>query len=748
LSPTLTAQPAASETGGDRQIVLGTKLTAPPLRPEHIVRERLLDVLDAATTRPLTLLSAPTGFGKTTLLAAWARRGTRRSAWLTLTDGDADTVRLMAGIVAALRRAGVDIDDDLDRDLVAPGSDPAGRVLPRLLDGVDEGDPLVLILDDYHQLTGSPARGLITEFIAGLPERLRVVIATRADPALPLGRLRAVGSMQEIRSDRLRFDPEEADRFLNGSLGLDLDPASVATLEERTEGWPAGLYLAALGLRGHLDRARFVAEFAGSSRHIVDYLSTEVLQGLAADDRSFLLKTSILRRLTGPLCDAVTGMTGSSARLRELQRANLFIVALDEQGTWFRFHRLFAQLLRSELADESPELEPELHRRASAWHADHGPVEAAVEHAVAAGDRALAGSLMVRSWQDFARTGEFQTFERLIALIGDDRGAVAGPVAVVEAMMAGLQGRNPTVIGGLITKAETSGWEGPTPDGFPIALLADVVVATFVANDLARQKAAAQRLIEHEYQDPGVVGTGRAGLGMILNLEGDAPAALAILQGADLLPDHPNVSLYAAAARSLATTDTGDPIEGERLARASLARAEAWGLASSMVAGSVWFALGSAVNQQGKPRNAIPPLERALAQWGVPGTLHRAQVLIDLASVYVAVGEPVKGRTAVREARKIVDGTTNAGALPTRLAAVEKRLRIGAARNLPDSDVPSEAELRVLRLLATPLSPRGIGNELYISINTVKTHTKALYQKLGTSSREETVRRARELGLL
>jgi LuxR family transcriptional regulator, maltose regulon positive regulatory protein len=743
----LTAQPTASEASGDRQIVLGTKLTAPPVRPEHIVRERLLDLLDAATTRPLTLVSAPTGFGKTTLLAAWARRGTRRSAWLTLTDGDADTVRLMAGIVAALRRAGVEIDDDLDRDLVAPGSDPAGRVLPRLLDGVDEGDPVVLILDDYHQLTGSPARGLITEFIAGMPELVRVVIATRADPALPLGRWRAVGSMQEIRSDVLRFDLEEADRFLNGSLGLELDRASVATLEERTEGWPAGLYLAALGLRGHLDRARFVAEFAGSSRHIVDYLSTEVLQELPADDRSFLLQTSILRRLTGPLCDAVTGMTGSSARLRELERANLFIVPLDERGTWFRFHRLFAQLLRSELADESPELEPELHRRASAWHADQGPVEAAVEHAVAAGDGASAGSLMVRSWQDFARTGEFQTFERLIASIGDDRGAVAGPLAVVEAMMAGLQGRDPSVIGRLMATAEASGWDGPTPDGLSIGGLADIVVATFVANDLARQKDAAHRLIEREDEDAGYLATGQAGLGMILVLEGDPSAALGILDGPDL-SGHPNVSLLAAAARSLATTEVGDPIEGERLARASLERAEAWGLATSMVAGSLWLALGSAVNQQGKPRDAIPALERALVQWGVPGTVHRAQVLIDLASVYGAVGEPVKARTAVREARRIVDDIENAGALPRRLAAAEKGLRIGATRNLPDSDVPSEAEVRVLHLLATPLSARQIADELYISINTVKTHTKALYLKLGTASREDTVIRARELGLL
>ena len=261
---------------------------------------------------------------------------------------------------------------------------------------------------------------------------------------------------------------------------------------------------------------------------------------------------------------------------------------------------------------------------------------------------------MVRSWQDFARTGEFQTFERLIALIGDDRGAERGR---------------------LIATAEASGWDGPTPDGHSIRTLADVVVATFVANDLARQKAAARRLIDHDDQDPGVVGTGRAGLGMILTLEGDAPAALAVLEGPDLLPDHPNVSLYAAAARSLAT-DEGDLIEGERLAQALGAGR---GVGSGFVDGRRLpvACAGSAVNQQGKPRDAIPPLERALVQWGVPGTVHRAQVLIDLASVYGAVGKPVKARTTVREARKIVDGITNAGALPTRLAAVEKRLRIG-----------------------------------------------------------------------
>jgi LuxR family transcriptional regulator, maltose regulon positive regulatory protein len=744
----LTAQPTTTGAGGDRQIVLGTKLTPPPARPEHIARERLLDQLDEATTRPLTVISAPTGFGKSTLLGAWARRGTHRTAWLTLTDGDADTVRLMAGILAALRRAGASIDGDVDRDLVGRGADPANRLLPRVLASLDDSAPTVLILDDYHQLTGAPAHGLIAEFVAGMPDCLRVVIGTRADPALPLGRLRAVGSMQEIRSDVLRFDTEETERFLNESLGLDLDPTSVATLEERTEGWPAGLYLAALGMRRRTDRAEFVADFAGSSRHVVDYLSAEVLRGLQPEDRTFLLHTSILRRLCGPLCDMVTGMTGSSIRLRELERANLFIVPLDERGTWFRFHRLFAELLRSELADESPDLVVDLHRRASAWHAQHGPVEAAVEHAIAAGDRTMAATLLARSWRDFARTGELQTLERLIASLGEDRGAVAGPVAVVEAMVAGLLGREPAIVRHLIATAEASGWDGPTPDGRSIKGLADVVTVAFLADDLAGQKEAAQRLIKKDDEDPEYVAMGRAGLSMVMTLEGDATAALAVLEGLALPTDYPNVTIYAEAARSLATTGSGDPIHAERLARDTLARADAWGLASSTTAGSLWLALGSAVNRQGRPREAIPQLERALAQWGVPGTFHRAQVLTDLATAYLAVGEPVKARAAVQEAREIVDGIAHAGALPACVHAVEKQLRIGAAQRLPDSDVPSEAEIRVLRLLATPLSAREIGDQLYISMNTVKTHTKSLYQKLGTSSREETVRRARRLGLL
>ena len=549
-------------------------------------------------------------------------------------------------------------------------------------------------------------------------------------------------------SDQLCFDLDESDRFLNGALDLGLDSRSLQTLEERTEGWPAGLYLAALTMRTRTDRAAFVSDFAGSSRHVVDYLSSEVLDGLSADDRTFLSATSILSRFSGPLCDAVSGMEGSAARLRDLERANLFIVRLDEQGTWFRFHRLFAELLRSQLAEASPGLEPELHRRAAAWLAEHGPTEAAVEHALAAGQRAWAASLIVRSWNEFTRAGEFQTLERLIAMVGD-AGEMAGALAIVEGLSAGLLGAGPTVCRRLKAKAERLGWAEPAPDGTSIAGLAALLVAAWFADDLAEQQTAAEYLTLRYPEEVGLLaGGGRVALGLVLMLEGDASGALAILPPIERLAGTPSLEITGAATRSLATSDLGSAGEAERIARASLASAERWGLSTSRAGGLLWLALGSALAAQGKPHEALPHLERALVSWGVPGTLHRAHVLIELTSTYSAVGETAKARAAAREAGRIIDACPNAGSLPARLEVVDGRIRARRERAIPVGDRPSKAEMRVLRLLATPLSTREIGDQLFLSINTVKSHVKALHQKFGTSTREATVARARELGLL
>ena len=701
-----------------------------------------------ATTRRLTLVAAPTGFGKTTLLSAWVRRRTGRTAWVAIAAGDSDTVRLMAAIVESVRRAGALVDEDVGRDLVSPRIDVRDKVLPRLLGAIDTSESLVLVLDDYQLLSGAAAHDLIAALVEQAPENVHVIIATRADPVLPLGRLRASGAMDEIRSDQLRFDADEADRFLNGTLGLALDSTTLDILEERTEGWPAGLYLAALSMRSRADRASFVADFAGSSRHVVDYLSAEVLDGLSPDDRTFLLSTSILSRLTGPVCDAVTGLPGSAARLRRLERANLFIVPLDQDGTAYRYHRLFAELLRSQLADASPDELPELHRRAAAWQLEHGSLESAVEHAIASGDREWAATMLVRSWNDFVRVGEFQTVERLIGLVGD-AGSLTGSLAIVEGLVAGLLGRGPAVIRPLKAKADAAGWGEPRPGEIPTVALRAVLVASLQSDDLSAQREAAEYLVDNfaggiEFLDR----AGRVTLGLVRFLEGDAAGSLDVLRPIGLLPDAWNMEMSAAATRSLATSDLGDPVEAERIARASLSRAESWGLSASMVGGSLWLALGNALAEQGKPREALPPLERSLASWGVPGTIHRAHVQILLASTYLSVGDAAQARAAAREARRILDACPNAGSLPTRLRVVEHRLRIGTERAISPGDRPSEAEIRVLRLLATSLSTREIAGQLFLSINTVKTHAKALHQKLGTSSRAQTVARARELGLL
>ena len=289
--------------------------------------------------------------------------------------------------------------------------------------------PVVLILDDYHLLTGVPAHHLIAALIAHMPASLRVVIASSADPALPMGRLRAIGAMEEIRADQLRFDPDEANRFLNGSLDLNLDPASRDTLEERTEGWPAGLYLAALTLQPRPDRAAFVAEFAGSSRHVVDYLSAEVLDGLPPNDRSFLLPTSILGSLSGPLCDAVSGMIGSAAASgsssgptcsssRSMSRDLVPLPSLVRRASPLPARG------QSQISCPSSIVEPRDGMPSTGpWTCDRArPSRPA--------SREWAATMLVRSWREFARRGQFQTFERLLATIGDP-GPLAGLLAIV-----------------------------------------------------------------------------------------------------------------------------------------------------------------------------------------------------------------------------------------------------------------------------------------------------------------------------
>src|SRR5499427_743549 len=411
--PSVAARAGATMSGPD--VLLATKLHVPRPQPGFVQRPRLVEALGEGLARGRVLVCAPAGFGKTALLADWARRNGRPVAWMGLDGGDSDPARFWRYVVAALDRA--------RPGLAGRVGTPLGPSAPRSFEGLvtalinelaaDPGpDEVLLVLDDYHLVDSEPVHESVAFLLENPPPGLRVVISGRADPPLPLARLRARGQLAELRAADLRFTGEEAAALLGEAAGPGLPEAAVAALVTRTEGWAAGLQLAGLSLRGHADAAGFVAAFSGSHRFVLDYLADEVLAGQPGPVRGFLLETSVLERLTGELCDAVTGRAGSQAMLEQVERAGLFLVPLDEMRGWWRYHQLFADLLRARLQRDQPGRVPELHRAAATWHEAHGLADGAVRHAVAAGDLAWAARLMEQHVETLLRNSERATLQR------------------------------------------------------------------------------------------------------------------------------------------------------------------------------------------------------------------------------------------------------------------------------------------------------------------------------------------------
>ena len=374
-----------------------TKLYLPRLRRSWVRRPRLSGRLLRGSDARLTLISAPAGFGKTTLLAAWLADATtdnRSVAWLSLDQGDRQPATFWTYVITALQAAVPGVGADV-LPLLQSAQPPIETVLVAVLNELSATpNEVVLVLDDYHLVDGPDLRDGMTFLLEHLPPHIHLVISSRADPLLPLARLRARGELVEVRAADLRFTPDEVATYLNDITGLDLTPDDIATLEGRTEGWIAALQLAAISMQGRTDIGGFIAQFAGNDRYIVDYLVEEVLQQQTDPVREFLLHTAVLDRLTGPLCDTVTGRDDGSQLLITLERANLFLVPLDDRREWFRYHHLFADVLRAHLLAQRPDLVPQLHQRASLWYERHNHTEEAVRHALAARDFDRAAYLM------------------------------------------------------------------------------------------------------------------------------------------------------------------------------------------------------------------------------------------------------------------------------------------------------------------------------------------------------------------
>ena len=731
-------------------VLVGTKLYPPPVRELTIPRERLVERLRGGSDRRLTLVACPAGFGKTTLLAAWREAEAARKpvAWLTLDEGDNDPVVLWTHAIEALRRASPAVARSAADTVVAPVVDV---VLPRLVNELDGQGEITLILDDFHRLSSVPARASVRWFIDHAPPGFQLVLASRTEPALPVAALRAHGELLELRAGDLRFTCEEADAFLNGRLALGLTPEDVEGLVEKTEGWPAGLYLAALSLQHAADRHAFVRKFGGSNRHVVDFLVTEVLDAHDPPAQALMLRTSVLERLSGPLCDAVLEQEGSAVMLDALSRTNLFLVPLDDEGGWYRFHHLFAQLLRVELKRREAGLAPALHRSAYFWHREHGTTDEAIRHAIAAEAYAEAAELIQGLWISYANTGRYDTVLAWLRRLPEEILDGDVQLLLVQAWVLSLSAKREEAARAIAAVERLGNLStGPLPDGFSSGEASLTMLrACFPWGDVGAQMENGRRAAELE--GPGSpwrpLACWTVGMGLYFRGELDE-ADRWFAESAALAPASAQWLAGEASLgyRSWIAGERGRLDEQRVLAETAAGFVREHGT-EKVIIGVAPLALGVSLAARGRPEEALPLIGRGVAlsrTFGQPIQLVNA--LLSQAPVLRALGEHQHAADAIAEARSILRSCPDPGILAGRLAALDRPPQIRRIRS-PDQEL-TQQELRVLKLLHGDLSERDIGRELYVSHNTVHSHVRAIYRKLAVSSRAGALERGRQLGLL
>jgi LuxR family maltose regulon positive regulatory protein len=748
-------------TDSSGAVLAATKLHVPGVRPELIARAALIDELASSPRRKLTLVEAPAGYGKTTLIAEWCSSSfdDRDFAWLSLDEGDSDPARFCVGIIDALRTHQPGIGAPALEALESRGIDVRDVAMPLLLNELAglERD-IVLVLDDYQTVRGEDVHRLVDALLDHLPDELQVAIATRVDPPLSLARMRAGGQMTEVRAADLRFTVEETTELLRRTVGLDLSDDQVQRLHERTEGWPAGLYLAGLSLRGRPDRGEFIESFAGDDRHIVDYLASEALSDQPEEVRSFLLHTSVLDRLCGPLCDAVIG-AGESARLLErIESENLFLVPLDTTRTWYRYHRLFGELLRHELELSDPRAVGELHRRACAWYRKEGLIPDAIRHATVAGDLDEARELINSHWNNYFNRGRLGTVERwleampVVVARSDPRLCVAG------AWLALDRGRLEDAREWIEFATEATIARDEDSDADSVAAEIGVLRAVhgFKVAELESASAAALDVLDLADEGSFPHTVARMILGVTLYWQGELSESAKVLRGAAEAAGGADNDLgqsYALGYLGLVEVDRGAIEAAGRLGTEAIGLSDSPGFREHFVLMVGHLARGRAAKHAGRLDEAETEIRRAveLASRGA-GRLEIAAAMLALARIRQLRGDAGEARKATREARGVLERCPQTGTMARALEATEGGPRVPAPGTVGPSTGPAEElterELAVLRLLPSPLSRREIADALYVSPNTIKTHAKAIYRKLEATSREDAVARASELGLL
>ena len=739
-------------------VVLETKLTPPPARSEHVERRDLVAALEAGSARKLTLVAAPPGFGKSTLLAAWsATHAASTVAWLSLDETDNDPARFFSYVVAALRRMAPELGSRALAALRSPGADLIESVLPEFLNdlaGLDHD--VALVIEDYHVITSPDVHRALAYIVERSPRTVRLILSTRQDPPLPLGRLRARGDLLELRAADLRFSDEEAQGFLRDGLRIEVSAADLARLQARTEGWPAALYLAALSLQGRANATQRIERFSGDDRYVVDYLTTEVLARQTAELRRFLLRTSILARFSGPLCDTVAGREGSSALLADLERSNLLLIPLDTKRQWYRYHHLFGELLRHELEATEPELVPILHGRASGWYREVGLIVDAARHAIAAGDFEAMAELVGRHYGLFVDQGQLTTVIGWLEALPDDAASADWLLGFAGAVVYAHAGRFDEAEHwlALAERAPQVVRNGQEPTGSLAALTGYL---RLLRGDIGASVAAARRaLAAGPAGDPVWALAPRMVLAPALwwaGRPGEARTVLETVTRTGRAAGIPAATVYALGNRGAIALDDGDEQSAATLAGEAIDLMREAGIDDHPWAAMAHIVHGTILGRHGELAAAAAEIEHGLALGERLGAWQLVvHATLALAEVRQRQRDAPAARRLLTRVRDILGAQPDPGDGVARLERTEKALRLRATRDRAGSEAHywelSPREIDVLRLLPSRLSQREMAAELYVSFNTIRTHTRVIFGKLGVTSRAEAVARARELGLL
>jgi LuxR family maltose regulon positive regulatory protein len=746
---------AAADQSGDLALPLvEAKLAPPHLRTDVVERPRLLRAFEDAAHARLILVAAPPGYGKTTAVRAWCAGRDAALVWVTADAGDNDPTRLWRYVATAVDRVRQGLGRGALHRLDVSGS-PIEAVIDELTNGLAAfGRELVVVIDDFHSVIDVECLATVDYALERLPPTAHIVVVSRIDPGLRLSQLRARGALAEMRQDELAFTEPEAVELVVARGGLELAPEDVETLCRRTEGWPAALILATLWLRNVEDLHSAVQEFGGSHRFVADYLSEEVLGRLEPELRSFLLEASVLGRFTAPLCDAVLDRVDSASMLAELVRRNLFVTPL-ERGGWFSVHALFAEFARLRLASADATAEAEIHRRAARWLRSHQlPIEA-VEQAHAAGQLDLIAEILAECHLVLIRSGGARTVLRWAGSLSDEQLVDRPEVAAAAATCALITDRKEIELRRLLSLVDRAQREQPDRFTPYVEACAATVCAGSVGRDVGEAVEAGRRAVEIAVEEADdVLIAALAAYARALYFAGEPDAAWTIAVQAVEHPDaerRPPSHAVARATMSLAAVDRGR-IELARLhAEKAKSIVGTAGSSRSWLGANAAAALGAVLLAGGRPADSERELSYAERFFRDEiETVQHVWTLALLARVRCRRGRLEEAKSALASARAATSGLTDPGRVGRLVAEVDQefeRTRTRARRG-GVLEQPSPAELTVLRLLPTDLSMRQIGAELFLSPNTVHTHTRAIYRKLGVASRAEAVARATTRGLL